>query len=134
MNTHALHIKAEQEGARSAIHIISLDKTDGDTIRGLVGGYMEVAARGKVNGVPCVLICDEEGRLKPQPEANWAAADLATTMTNNPAFLFSSVFGDCVLLCDTEEDWRTFTADELKRIIEVLHVGGFNIVDATVDV
>ncbi len=120
---------AEEGDKRSEIRVVDMPKTNGDTIRAMVGGYMEIAARGKVNGVNCILICHEEGRLVPQPRVNWAAADFATSMTKSPAFLFMGVFGDCVLLADGEEDWRAFTDEEVARLGKFMHHGGFNLVE-----
>jgi hypothetical protein len=129
MSKVGLYVTGERDGARAAIKKVDMPQTDGATIRKMVDGYMEVAARGDIAGVPCVLICDEEGRVRADRFINWAAADLATTMTQNPQWLFMGIYGDCVLLRDGEEDWRAFTGEEVSTVLAQLYDGGFNVLD-----
>jgi hypothetical protein len=131
MSNKGFYFIAERGDERSKIEITNMVNTDGDTIRNMVGGYMEVIARGQVNGVRCILIGHEEARLVAEPRVNWAAADFAVSLSRNPAFLFQGVFGDCVLIADGDEDWRAMDDKEVAKVVKYLEHGGFNLVQMT---
>lgn len=93
---------------------------------------VEVAARGRLAGLPVTLLVDEEGRYKSVTYRNRAANDLAATLTGNPAFALQlPLVGHAVVVYDTGEDWRGFTAAELARIIAELERDGYDCIVAS---
>jgi len=82
---------------------------------------VEIASRGKIGGVPVVLLCDEEGLLVQSPRRNMTAADVRAVA--EAAAPYYTIAGDCVLVHDDE--LRGFTDAELAKIERVLNDGGF---------
>jgi len=82
---------------------------------------VEVASRGKIGGVPVVLLCDEEGLLVQNPRRNMTAADVRAVAES--AAPYYTIAGDCALVHD--EELRGFTDAEIAKIEAVLNDGGF---------
>lgn len=82
---------------------------------------VEIASRGKIGGVPVVLLCDEEGLLVNSPRRNLTAADVRAVAES--AAPYYALVGDCVLVHDDE--LRGFTPEEVAKIEAVLNDGGF---------
>ena len=83
--------------------------------------YVEIASRGKIGGVPVVLLCDEEGLFVPNPRRNLTAADVRAVAES--AAPYYALVGDCALVHDDE--LRGFTDAEIVKIERVLNDGGF---------
>jgi hypothetical protein len=82
---------------------------------------VEIASRGKIGGVPVVLLCDEEGLLVQNPRRNMTAADVRAVA--EAAAPYYTIAGDCALVHDDE--LRGFTDAEIAKIEAVLNDGGF---------
>jgi hypothetical protein len=92
---------------------------------------VEVAARGVIAGIAVTLLIDEEGLYKRPTYRNRAANDLAASLTGNPAYAHElPLVGHAVLVMDTGEDWRGFTAQELATVVAALEHDGHDCIVA----
>lgn len=81
------------------------------TMQEIVGGYIEVARTGNL-----IMVCDEDGKLKGLP-------------MNRPLFnmrdeIYDVVCGDCFLVGDDGEDFRSLTDDEIKEWMHTYTIFG----------
>ena len=127
----AIVLKAQNDEGYCAVEIIDMPSTNGDAVRAIIGGWMEVFGRGNFGGVPVVVIGDEEGRLKEGIRWNPTAADFLTSATRNAGFIFQGIAGDAVVLYDGEEDWRAFTDEEIAAIRKELDNGGYPVQESS---
>lgn len=73
-------------------------------LQALVGGYIEVVPGfNEFNKIPCIALCDEEGRLKQSSLNNRATIEWARCTKYSPTYLV----GDIVILTgDAKKDFE----------------------------
>ena len=116
-------IRALEDGSHRIVKTERGEQSHGlQPIYNAIGAqYVEIASRGKIGGVPVVLLCDEEGLLVQSPRRNMTAADVRAVA--EAAAPYYTIAGDCALVHDDE--LRGFTDAEIAKIERVLNDGGF---------
>lgn len=112
-------------GAEGAITVVT-PRQEGGSIMGWlqeqVGGYVETIKPRLINGADCLMVVNEEGKMKGL-DFNRRASRLMPDGVG-----FSYLVGDCILIKETvDQDGESFLAPlsavEVNKIVEaILHV------------